>query len=67
MYFIQPRENWTKPSRTSSYHVVGDLTRKGYLSREEALRYQPLARIQHVVSMWRSLIKVLGKLLGQPY
>ena len=45
----------------SSDNIVSNLAKKGYLSREEFLRYPPLTDIQNAVSMKRSLVKILGK------
>ena len=57
---VQPRENWTKQFQTSRGSDVSDLSTKGYLTRYEALRYEPLTNVNNVVSMQLSLTKVLG-------
>ena len=61
MPIIQPQERWKERSPNSSDNVVSDISTKDYLTREEALRYHFLTDIRNVVSMKRSLVKILSK------
>ena len=74
---LRQQNRWADPFPTSKDGVVSDwstkyyfsdnqktesdLSIKGYLTRQEALRYPPLTDIQNVVSMQRSLTKIQGK------
>ena len=61
MSIVQPLERWNERLPTSSDNFVSDVSTKGYLTREEALKYPPLTDLQNVVSMKRSLVKILSK------